>query len=1191
MDEEALFQQALQEADAELAGKAEERAILDRAELDKVERNSGGGTVERTLRSAALGVAKAGIETKDFLVGEPEEGDKSDFRQSIESQDRALDAESMGYSLTSGVSQIATGLIGAGKVLGPIKLLKKGRAAFEVARGMVAGAVAVDPHEERLSDLIESFPDLQNPVTDYLAADPDDSAAEGRFKNALESLGLDLTLMTAIKAIKFLKGGKQEAAQREIAKLNRARTANEAEFGLDFGPTPKDIPDARSVPADTPATGADVPPGGAGSVPGRVPQVAGRQDAPVASEGKEVVREQLGTRTPIDPKTGQQVIPEEVKPADVFKVQEVTDDQIDDILKGSKADSSAITKYGSRQAAAEAGHKFGPTAKLPWQKLRGTTEVQAFLQQSSKVLKAQFDKAKGGSILSDKRVKDLTDELAEAYGEDPAMILGQITRAGEAGAQMVANMEVALRVGNKMFMDADELATKIRTGQLDEYGGNVGLATEELKARVAAAVDVMSSGASILSNSGRALRRARTQFRLRPKDIDTIKNIDPERLHIIMEKANGDPRKIAMLANQTWAKRVMDETTWHITNGLLWLWPTHTVNTTTNGLMLLGRPTEKLFGSAALRLITKDPIKRAELSSVSRQAMREFHYTFASLADGWTNAVEAFRRGDSILNPHNTEYFDSGAGGIGTQPLPWKPVNSVWDLAQNAWMSASYRTLAGLPTRTLGGADEFFKQLRYRAVVQSRASVEASERGLIGQAFTSYIQKSLDQAIDPETGRALDAAATREAQTVSFQQDLNHDTWVGSAGLGIQNFRKTFRPAEIILPFVKTPMNVLRYGIKLTPGLNILQKEFNLAIRGKNGAEAQAHAMGQMALGSMFMGLAASMALEGRFTGSGPDDYKLKQELLATGWKPYSFVWQDEAGDTKYFQLGRFDPVATAMGMVSDIVHLQQKNPDQDYSDLIMSVAVAVAKNLGEKTFLLNLNSVMEAGLDPEKRLPKFAGRTVGSALPFSSLLRGHNPDPYLREARGFVDSAMRGVPGLSQTLPLSMDVFGDPIERYVGLMDTQKGGDIVEAEHNRIMLQTDSGLGKPGTKIGDVDLRDLTLKDGKNAYQRLQELSGHLPKGPSLKEMLAKVIKSDAYQDLPDGDAGVSGTRLNRLGKVVQQYREQAKKVFLRENPELQPLIKQRQRDARGAAIINRQERLNGGSGAKDILKATGYL
>lgn len=61
------------------------------------------------------------------------------------------------------------------------------------------------PHEERLSNLVESFPELHNPITAYLQAKPDDSAAEGRLKNSLEGLLLGAISEPFIHALRTLK--------------------------------------------------------------------------------------------------------------------------------------------------------------------------------------------------------------------------------------------------------------------------------------------------------------------------------------------------------------------------------------------------------------------------------------------------------------------------------------------------------------------------------------------------------------------------------------------------------------------------------------------------------------------------------------------------------------------------------------------------------------------------------------------------------------------------------------------------------------------------------------------------------------------------------------------------------------------------------------------------------------------------
>ncbi|QRI63558.1 hypothetical protein JQ506_22595 [Shinella sp. PSBB067] len=98
-----------------------------------------------------------------------------------------------------------------------------------------------------------------------------------------------------------------------------------------------------------------------------------------------------------------------VKAADetTYHATEISDDDLRAILKGSVAEAEAIAKYGSKEAATEAGQVLSRTSKLPWQKLRGTEEVLSFVNRSARVLKTQMDDAKGGDVVSDAKVSEM----------------------------------------------------------------------------------------------------------------------------------------------------------------------------------------------------------------------------------------------------------------------------------------------------------------------------------------------------------------------------------------------------------------------------------------------------------------------------------------------------------------------------------------------------------------------------------------------------------------------------------------------------------------------------------------------------------------------------------------------------------------------------------------------------------------
>lgn len=1132
------------------------------------------------INSVGSGIVDAGFQTKDLIFGEPAEEDKSWFRRAHEAMREELREEGIVNNLAIDVSQFGAGLVGAGKLLGPIKFLNNmrnsgavGRGAYEIVRGAFAGFIAMDPHEERLSNLIEQYEPLRNPITEYLAASPDDSAVEGRLKNALEGIGMDLALVgvleASLKAIRAFRNGDSETAQEALQQVEELQAQRDVDTA------------ARDAIEGTPARGADEI-GAPGTEPPRSPaedieapsgerQTAAVEIEPVRSEAQAV---------PLRPKTQRYTPTVEVKETDVSE-----------IIEGARADIAATKRYGSREAAQQAGHVFS-RANLPWQKIGSSEDLDTLIANTSRVLQDQMDAAKGGKVLSDDRVKSLIEESAELFGADPEIIMGEISKSGDRATKMVADMESAYIISRRMFEDAHSLAVKIKAGLLDDFNGNFDAASAELVRRFQAAADMMAQGSAMRAAFGRGLRRNRREFSITPDDVALFKDLPKDRLVDVLSSTGGDLKKLKQTAQPTFWRRVLEEGTFLLTNNLLWNWTTHTINTSTNLYMLVARPVEKLIGSM---------FQGSGGSAVRNQAMREFAYTLYSVSDAWSGLVDAFLKADSVIAPHTDEYFQGGTR-VQQPQIALKPIRDTWDLFYNGIMAANYkqagqaalkagtstyRTGVGLPTRALGSVDEFIKQLRYRSVVQARASVEGTNAGLSGVDLKQHISQRLEEAFTPD-GRAVDDAALREAQTATFQQDL----LPGTLGKGIQNLRSNWPAANFILPFVKTPVNVLRYATKMTPSLNLLQKEYRQMLSGKVGTEQQAHAIGQMALGSLFMGTAANLALSGRITGAGPTDYELKKQLMATGWQPYSLVFDGPDGKKTYFPIGRFDPVGMPFGMVADLVDMLVINPDNRKADAgIMAVGVALANSFSEKTFLMNLNQVIQALANPGEggdNIAKYVGNLSRNLIPGSSAWSNYaNQDPYMRDAREFLDRTMAGMPGYSENIPPQRDAFGDPIWRKRGLTT---GGDVdlVESEHNRIINETGHGIRPPSPHHNGVDFRKVTLSDGRNAYDVYQQSVADPGSGPTLKESLARLIESDGYQRLVDGAADTNGTKIAALMDLVSKYRQAGKAALLRDYPELRQMLSASQMDVR--ARLQGNQKSTPRPSTEDLLRSLGY-
>lgn len=136
--------------------------------------------------------------------------------------------------LTNGITQFATGFIPAIGIAG--RLGKVGRLANVAktspkiakyskfaAAGAMSDFVSFEGNEERLSNLIQSHPFFENPVSEFLAAEGNDGEIEGRFKNVVEGLLLEAGIGSAFKAAGFAKdmlfGVKNIKNQRKMTKI------------------------------------------------------------------------------------------------------------------------------------------------------------------------------------------------------------------------------------------------------------------------------------------------------------------------------------------------------------------------------------------------------------------------------------------------------------------------------------------------------------------------------------------------------------------------------------------------------------------------------------------------------------------------------------------------------------------------------------------------------------------------------------------------------------------------------------------------------------------------------------------------------------------------------------------------------------------------------------------------------------
>lgn len=1086
------------------------------------------------------GAAQAVMEAKDFVFGSTPDNQKSETRRAIEEGTERLAQENPVNGLVEGLSQFVTGMVG-------LRWLQAGagagaavKGAVEVGKAAIVGATAFDPQDERLSNLIESSPGLSNPVTRYLAADPKDSEAEGRFKSALESIGMDLALVGifagAMKIAKARKSGDPKAFAAAVDEMEAARAAAREVVEAPPGPVPRDgeVVAQPEMPQGSPQAAVEaVQPSAAPEMPEASP---GAPEASAAAPS-----ENFPFRQGLTAEDMEVTIQGEGPRGPAIKLPLVSDQELSDIVKAYRADAEALYIHGGWNAAIWAGHKFGG-GNIPWQKLMGpggsdpSVALDALLQRTAQYLEGPLSEMKGGSILTDEQVQRMVAMRARTWGENPQATLGLLQQAGEAARSMAANMEAAYLLAQRSMQDVQTMSMRINAGLLDEWGGDRAAAHEALSQAYGVAAALFGHAQSMRSAAGRTQRRMRLDFKIGEEAINRARGLDPEQMARIFAETEGDPRRMAKLMNPGIWGRSMDALQYLYVNNLLWGWKTHAVNLATNLYMVGARPMERYIGSFAVGGTAGQRI-RAENA-------RQFAYLGSFLGDSWRMGVKSWQMGDSVMAPHLTEQFQSsGNAGKNIARAQYRSMDSLANLAYNAALTGAKGL--GAPTRAMGVVDEMVKQTVYRSMVASKAHVQGIEQGLSGQALNDFVYRKVDEAFDIQ-GRAVNLEALQEARTATFQQDL----LPGTLGKSVSNFTANHPTMRFVLPFVRTPTNVLRMGVKMTPGLNMLQREYREMLQGAHGSAAQAQAAGQMAMGGLFLGLASYMAASGLITGGGPSDPTARKNLMATGWRPYAVVTVNEDGSRTYAEYGRVDPVSMPFGIVADIVDVMNatgatEGDEFDKAGAAMKgLLLSMAKQLGNKTYLMSINQAVDAFMQPDQKMEGYLGRLAGNLLPAASGLRMLNPDPNLRDARDFVDQIMNTVPGLSDKLPARYDVFGEPITVHKGLFTTSDT-DLAEAEMRRMVEEGRvSGLGPPSSSLDGVDLRDIKLVTGENAYEAYQKWTAQpAGRGMTLKGAITRQIKSAAYQKAADGDTGTRGTKQWMLLGTVSRYRAAARK------------------------------------------------
>jgi len=699
----------------------------------------------------------------------------------------------------------------------------------------------------------------------------------------------------------------------------------------------------------------------------------------------------------------------------------------------------------------------------------------------------------------------------------------------------------------------------------------------------------------------------------------------------LLREAGGDVGVfLKMLDKEAGHRGMVDILNEIFINGLL-SGPKTIVTNAFSGLnTFLWRPLELTLrgGAAALKSGTMAPLYEpllyltkmiGDVGDAARIAWASFKSEEPTLLGKATRSVEGIR--DSALSA-------SGRGQEGTK------IGSYLDAVGR---------VVRLPSNILQASDEFWKQLDYRAELRVQlfrngiesgksvaeaaayATENATRLAARGEAmsYSKVFNDVKSEFRDNPRYQGLDEAqlnsvshseAARRVEKMkadgTWKASENALNWteeatftkplakeMGDNGLGgavdvvgrhVQEVLTQIPILRLLIPFVRTPINILKFGASRLDALGAAKFTLSKAIQlgerfaGNPNAEmrlvtgrfmkeitaggAQAgEAMTRLAVGTGLVATVLASAGSGDITGSGPKDKNQRATLMAAGWLPYSIKIGGQ-----YVSYAHVEPLATILGIAADLVdthanaHPADQESEADAHGIVSGIITAVTNNLTKKSYLMGLSGVINALQDPEAKGTLVLNKIAASFFAPSLLNQTTTPfDPAMREIRGMVDE-WRSRTWMSDSLPASRDVLGAVIKRRQSLgggispvFSSFVPADAAEVSQDPVRLEMARlrhGFAPPKPEYAGIDLRDIKGSDGKSAYEHWMMNHQDIQLGGvGLEAALRKLVTSRKYQEASDfvGE-GLDSPKVAAINEIINKYRRAAFDKTAKEIPEL---------------------------------------
>jgi hypothetical protein len=629
-------------------------------------------------------------------------------------------------------------------------------------------------------------------------------------------------------------------------------------------------------------------------------------------------------------------------------------------------------------------------------------------------------------------------------------------------------------------------------------------------------------------------------------------------------KLADDPVKMNQMIRKSGWVRSLDMLQEVFTNSILSGPITHATNIIGNSVRSLAGVAETGIASAVgkTRRMLGSDLDAADFNEAVAQAH--------GLTEGLMDIVRLMREGKlSEVGNFGGAKVDGGAF--------FEPAITAGNLGANADTMLG-RLVNGLgsvirvPGMALQFEDNVFKQVNVRASLRQNATRMAKEEGLYGQRFLDRVAELIN---DPP--EQLMTKAHEDATDAVFAKSLEKDggaldrmgIWLQTAKNEGLNGKALVPGLHFIIPFVKTPTNILKYAWERMPVLGLMNQQAVQTLKA-GGREADM-LIAKQTMGATALMLGSYLADNEVITGGLPQMTKAQKEVA--GIQPYSI----KIGD-KWVAYNRLDPIGLFLGLMADYKNLSGNIDEFTRDEFAYAATLSLVNNLGSKTYLQGIFNTIGA-IDAAKRgqtdaLEKWAASMTSAFIPYAGLRNQMNRaygDDTAREVNGYVDRIMATIPGFSSTLPPHRNLLtGDPIV-YEGGMGIDiaspfytktEVNDPVANELSRLKL---ASFKHPPKRMYGIDLSP-------EQYDRFMVLMTKEPgaDGKNMHQVMTDAVNARNWETLTEGvnngEEYYPGGKEFTLMRIFNSYKKAAWYRLIGEDPALaQKFITQKTNKANG--------------------------